>query len=103
MHMSESDQCPMCETSNVEVLEHYLLECPALSNIRCQFCNVFYASYYDQLLGINFIQLSSCAKLQFLVGDVGYAFNNDIGSFYDHYGKMYISKCFDTRNVLLCN
>jgi len=24
----------------------------------------------------------------------------DIGTFYDHYGKIYISKCFDTRSYL---
>jgi hypothetical protein len=30
------------------------------------------------------------AKLKFIVGDIGYAFNNDIGIFYDFIGKMYI-------------
>jgi RNA polymerase subunit RPABC4/transcription elongation factor Spt4 len=30
MHMSESDQCPVCKTGNAEEWEHFLLECPAL-------------------------------------------------------------------------
>ena len=68
------------------------------------FCwNVLRYSLPQQLLGIIFMQLSPSAKLQFLVWDIGYTFNDDIDSFYGHYGKMYISKCFDTRTVLLCN
>jgi hypothetical protein len=35
------------------------------------------------------MEQSPSAKLQFIVGDIGYAFNNDIGIFYDFIGKMY--------------
>jgi hypothetical protein len=40
-------------------------------------------------------------KLQFIVGDIGYAFNNDIGIFYDFIGIMYIETCFRLRSELL--
>jgi len=86
---------PYVKTGNAEI---FSLECLVLSNIRCQLFNAFFASRYDKFLGINFMQLSPSANLQFLVGDIGHAFNNDIGSFYNHYGK-----CFDARTVLLCN
>jgi hypothetical protein len=69
-----------------------------LSNIRCQFLyctEVLSASCYDQLLGINFMQLSPSAKFKFLVGDIGYASNNYIGTFYDHYSK------YKFQNVLM--
>ena len=33
------------------------------------------------------MQLSPSAKFKFLVGDIGYASNNYIGTFYDHYRK----------------
>jgi hypothetical protein len=34
------------------------------------------------------MEKSPSAKLQFIVGDIGYAFNNDIGIFYDFIGKI---------------
>ncbi len=33
------------------------------------------------------MQLSTSVKFKFLVGDIGYASNNHIGTFYDHYRK----------------
>ena len=39
------------------------------------------------------MEQSPSAKLLFIVGDIGYAFNNDIGIFYDFIGKMYIETC----------
>jgi hypothetical protein len=44
------------------------------------------------------MEQSLSAKLQFIVGDIGYAFNNDIGIFYDFIGKMYIETCFRLRS-----
>jgi hypothetical protein len=44
----------------------------------------------DYYIGVDFMEQSPSAKLQFVVGDIGYAFNNDIGIFYDFIGKMYI-------------
>ena len=44
------------------------------------------------------MELSPSAKLQFIVG---YAFNNDIGIFYDFIGKMYIETCFRLRSEVL--
>jgi hypothetical protein len=36
-----------------------------------------------------------------LFGDIGYAFNNDIGIFYDFIGKMYIETGFRLRSEVL--
>jgi hypothetical protein len=36
------------------------------------------------------MELSSSAKLQFLIGDVGYAFCNEFGIFYDVHGEMFL-------------
>jgi hypothetical protein len=47
------------------------------------------------------MEQSPSAKLQFIVGDIGYAFNNDIGIFYDFIGKMYIETCFRLRSEVL--
>jgi hypothetical protein len=37
----------------------------------------------DYYIGVDFMEQLPSAKLQFIVGDIGYAFNNDIGIFYD--------------------
>jgi hypothetical protein len=47
------------------------------------------------------MEQSPSAKLQFIVGDIGYTFNNDIGIFYDFIGKMYIEACFRLRSEVL--
>jgi hypothetical protein len=41
----------------------------------------------DYYIGVDFMEKSPSAKLQFIVGDIGYAFNNDIGIFYDFIGN----------------
>ena len=41
------------------------------------------------------MQLSPSAKFKFLVGDIGYASNNYIDIFYDHYRK------YKFQNVLM--
>jgi hypothetical protein len=46
------------------------------------------------------MEQSPSAKLQFIVEDIGYAFNN-IGIFYDFFGKMYIETCFRLRSEVL--
>jgi hypothetical protein len=46
------------------------------------------------------MEQSPSAKLQFIVGDIGYAFNNDIGIFYD-FIDMYIETCFRLRSEVL--
>ena len=55
----------------------------------------------DYYIGVDFIEQSPSAKLQFIVGDIGYAFNNDIGIVYDFIGKMYIETCFRLRSEVL--
>ena len=47
------------------------------------------------------MELSSSAKLQFLIGDIAYAFNNDIGLLYDMHGKMFLNECFKLRSEIL--
>jgi hypothetical protein len=37
----------------------------------------------NQKYDLKFMELSSSAKLQFLIGDIGYTFTNEFGIFYD--------------------
>jgi hypothetical protein len=37
----------------------------------------------------SFAELLPAAKIQFLIGDIGYLFSSDVGYFYDSLGKMF--------------
>ena len=95
MNIIDDDRCLLCTTDVSEDLEHFLLECISLSNVRNEFFELFQSvsSYYS----INFIELSPSAKLQFLIGDVAYLFDDRLGCFYDTHGRFYVEKCFKAR------
>ena len=95
MNMVESDCCLFCNSGKSEDLEHFLLECTTFSDIRDIYFKIFDDIKYD--LNINFMELSPGAKLQFLIGDIGYLFNDDIGLFFDHYGMLFLNDCFKRR------
>ena len=97
MHMSDNDRCTICNSGEPEDLEHFLLRCPALEQIRLKFFPIF-ASITNN---VHFLELSPSAKILFLVGDIGFAFDIDIGLFYDVYGRMYLLEAFNERNTIL--
>ena len=58
--------------------------------------------YYEGLgFNFSFAELLPAAKIQFLIGDIGYLFSSDVGYFYDSLGKMFLKECFDLRHDLL--
>ena len=67
MNLTDDDRCHLCTADVSEDLEHFLLECTSLSNVRNEFFELFQSvsSYYS----INLIELSPSVKLQFLIGD----------------------------------
>lgn len=95
MNIIDNDRCLLCTGDISEDLEHFLLECTSLSNVRNEFVELFQSvsSYYS----INFIELSASAKLQFLIGDVASLFDDRLGCFYDTHGRFYVEKCFKAR------
>ena len=68
---------------SIEDLEYVLLNCPVLSSVRDEYFNIVSKQSSDYYIGVDFMEQSPSAKLQFIVGDIGYAFNNDVGIFYD--------------------
>ena len=66
-----------------------------------EFFKVFDSFVENQKYGLKFMELSSSAKLQFLIGDIGYAFTNEFGIFYDVHGKMFLNECFKLRSEIL--
>jgi hypothetical protein len=45
-------------------------------------------------IDFSFAELLPTAKIQFLIGDIGYLFSSDVGYFYDSLGKMFLKECF---------
>ena len=70
-----------------------------MANIRERYFNLFDNNRTN--FDINFMELPPSAKLQFLIGDIGYLFSIDIGLFYDNYGMMFLKDCFKTRGEIL--
>jgi hypothetical protein len=70
--------------------------------IRLKFSSLFNPEPYEDLgFNFSFAELLSAAKIQFLIGDIGYLFSSDAGYFYDSLGKMFLKECFDLRHDLL--
>jgi hypothetical protein len=84
-------------TLTFELIEYFLLHCPTFSSIRNEFFKVFDSFVENQKYGLKFMELSSSTKLQFLIDDIGYAFSNEFGIFYDVHGKMFLNECFKLR------
>jgi hypothetical protein len=87
MNLSGEMTCPLCKTDTDEDLEHFLLHCPNFSSIRIEVFKVFDSFVENQKYDLKFMELPSSAKLQFLIGDIGYVFSNEFGIFYDVHGK----------------
>lgn len=100
MNLTDNEACPLCSASR-EDLEHLLLNCASLSAYREHFFKEIIDLSSSLAFEFSFEELSPSAKLQFLVGDIGYAFNTDIGQFYDFYGMFYLKECFQMRNELI--
>ena len=82
-----------------EDLEHFLFHCPIFSSICNEFFKVFDSFVENQKYGLKWMELSSSAKLQFLIGDIAYAFSNE---FHVHvHGKMFLNECFKLRSEIL--
>ena len=101
MNLSGEMTCPLCKTDTDEDVEHFLLHCPTFSSIRNEFFKVFDSFVENQKYDLKFMELSSSTKLQFLIGDIGYAFTNELGIFYDVHGKMFLNECFKLRSEIL--
>ena len=102
MNMSQTDVCDLCNAEVGEDLEHVFFDCPVYDEIRLKFSSLFNPEPYECLVfNFSFAELLPAAKIQFLIGDIGYLFSSDVGYFYDSLGKMFLKECFDLRHDLL--
>ena len=93
MHLSAHSKCLLCNNGEDEDLAHFLLNCPVLYSVRDEYFNIVSKQSSNYYIGVDFMEQSPSAKLQFIV--------DDIGIFYDFIGKMYIETCFRLRSEVL--
>ena len=100
--ISQTDVCDLCNAEVGEDLEHLFFDCPVYDEIRLKFSSLFNPEPYEgPVFNFSFAELLPAAKIQFLIGDIGYLFSSDVGYFYESLGKMFLKECFDLRHDLL--
>ena len=102
MNLRESSACETCNEGIDESVEHIMFECQAYEHIRNGHFGEICQHTQSNLPGLDFTELSPFNKLQFLIGDVAYCFNQDSGVFFDRIGKNMLKKIFNLRSEILC-
>jgi hypothetical protein len=73
-----------------EDLFHFTLDCPEYTPIRNNYLNLI----TERFPGLAFLELSPFDKMQFLIGDVNFSLDTNIGLFFDKIGKTMLQKMF---------
>ena len=88
--------CPVCEAcpcNATELLQHFLLECPAYKNIRDQNFQEIVDHRHVFMPCLDFTEWSPLRKLQLLIEDTWYYFKQECGDFFDRIGKRMFVRC----------
>ena len=67
-----------------EDLFHFMLDCPEYTPIRINYLNLI----TERFPGLAFLELSPFDKMQFLIGDVSFSLDTNIGLFFGKRGKI---------------
>lgn len=95
--LSNSSTCKICAENVTENINHFLLECPALPEIRKD----TFENIDSNITDLNFNFLNPNDKIKFLIGDWGYFINDEIGSYFDNIGVYFIKSLFKQRSKIL--
>ena len=85
----------------IESLQHFLLECPAYTNIRDESFQENVDSVNVFVPCLDFSELSPLQKLQCLIGDTCYYFKQECGDFFDRIGKTILKSMYVFRSSVL--
>ena len=89
----------MCSNGSDEDLFHFMLDCPEYTPIRNNCLNLI----IERFPGLAFLELSPFDKMQFLIGDVSFSLDTNIGLFFDKIGKTMLQQMFLRRKSILEN
>ena len=93
MKLRDSLVCDACPYNATESIQHFLLECPAYKNIRDQSFQEMVDHMRIFMPWLDFTELSPLQKLQFLIEDTCYYFNQECGDFFFLIGKSMLKRC----------
>ena len=79
-----------------EDLFHFMLDCPEYTPIRSNYLNLI----PEQFPGLVFVGLSPFDKIQFLIGDVRFSRDTNIGLFFYKIGKAMLQQFLRRKSFL---
>ncbi len=100
MKIKEFSKCTLCNLNEDESIGHFLIECPTYV-FRNECYNSIDQFAMEFLGGLDFSELPHMCQMQFLIGDYGYFYDDNVGKFFDVVGKSLLLKCFNLRKNLL--
>jgi hypothetical protein len=103
MRLRQNGLCQLCDSNDIETTNHFMFECPAFENLRVDFFSDITDALSCNDLPIDFIGLSSIDKIQLLIGDHGFYFNENIGKMLDIKVRNYLKNLAYTRNQYILN
>ena len=92
MKLRDSPLCEACPYNSIDSLQHFLLKCPAYKIIRDKSFQEIVDHMNVFMPFLDFTELSPLQKLQFLIGDTCYYFNQMCGDFFDRIGKTMLKR-----------
>ena len=103
MRLRQNGLCQLCDSNVIETTNHFMFECSAFENLRVNFCSEITDTLSSNDLTIDFIGLPSINKIQLLIGDHGFYFNENIGNILDIKVKKYLKNLVYTRDQYILN
>ena len=79
MKLHTTSGCEMWGSGSNEDLFHFMLDCSEYTPIRNNYLNLI----TERFPGLAFLELSPFDKMQFLIGDVSFSLDTNIGIFFD--------------------
>ena len=103
MRLTQYGLCQLCDSNDIETTNHFMFECPAFENLRVDFFSEITEIISSNDLPIDCIGWPSINKIQLLIGDHGFYFNEHIGKMLDIKVKNYVKNLVYTRDQYILN
>lgn len=98
MNLRADPFCEICDSRAKETLDHVFFECTAYDDLRDDLLLGIIDLLSYENLPIDFIGLPPTNKTQFLIGDIGYFFSQDVGNRFDILAKDFLLKAVSIRD-----
>ena len=101
MCLRQNGFCQLCDSIDIETTHHFMLECQDFERVNFFFEITDTQSSIDLLIDV--IGLPSINKIQLLIGDHGFYFNENIDNILDTKVKKYLKNLVPVRDQYILN